>query len=216
MLARYEKRIKKAISHDARFVDYTFVLEEALMFKSIRCYQLEDLAADLGRSGADAWSRLQDSILANASAVWNEATGERKTMVVSEISPMIRIATFARKPIGSSFPYGKHMKYPVAAALNGVKGTVLTLNKRRASGRALSNASLAQARISMATLEALIATMEESLPMWRRYLCAKARLLGLDRLSFFDLFAPLQNQGAVIQSYTWSDFVIHRQTIWHF
>ena len=42
---------------------------------------LEDLAADLSRSGADAWSRLQESLSSNASCVWDEATGERKTVV---------------------------------------------------------------------------------------------------------------------------------------
>jgi len=205
MLARYEKRIKKAISHDARFVDYAFVLEEALMFQKHQMLpQLEDLAADLGRSGADAWSRLQDSILANASAVWNEATGERKTMVELRNLAYDPDRNIREKAYRLELSIWKTYEIPVAAALNGVKGTVLTLNKRRAWESAI-DASLAQARISMATLEALIATMEESLPMWRRYLCAKARLLGLDRLSFFDLFAPLQNQGAVIQSYTWSD-----------
>ena len=65
----------------------------------------------------------------------------------------------------------KTYEIPVAA-LNGVKGTVLTLNKRRGWESAI-DASLAQARISRATLEALIGTMEESLPMWRRYLHAK-------------------------------------------
>jgi pepF/M3 family oligoendopeptidase len=36
--------------------------------------------------------------------------------------------------------------------------------------------------------------MTDSLPLFRRYYKAKARLLGLPRLAFFDIFAPLENQ----------------------
>ena len=213
LLARYEKRIKKVISQDSRFVDYAFVLEEALMFQKHQMLpQLEDLAADLGRSGADAWSRLQDSILANASAIWNEATGERKTMVELRNLAYDADRSIREKAYRLELSIWKTYEIPVAAALNGVKGTVLTLNKRRGWESAI-DASLAQARISRATLEALIGTMEESLPMWRRYLHAKARLLGLERLSFFDLFAPLQKQGAMIKSYSWpeaKDFIVRQ------
>ncbi|HCX96040.1 MAG TPA: peptidase M3 [Spirochaetaceae bacterium] len=213
MLAQHEKQLKAAIASDARFAPYAFVLEEALFFqKHQMAPELEDLAADLGRSGADAWSRLQESILANTSAVWDEATGERKTMVELRNLAYDPDRAVREKAYRLELGIWKSVEMPVAAALNGVKGTVSTLNKRRGWESALE-ASLAQARISRATLDALIGAMEVSLPMWRRYLKAKARLLGLERVAFYDLFGPVERQGAMLPTFQWNearDFIVRQ------
>jgi len=204
LLAANESAVRRAVAKDPRFAEYAFVLEEALALqKHQMSAELEDLAADLSRSGADAWSRLQESVLANSSAVWNESTGERKTMV--ELRNLAYDADRAVRQRAYRLELGiwKNYELPVAAALNGVKGTVSTLNSRRGWASALDT-SLAQARISQAALDALIGAMEESLPMWQRYLRAKARLLGLEKLSFYDIFAPLQTEGAAMPSFDWS------------
>lgn len=205
LLARHGARVRKAIRDDARLKEYAFVLEEALLFqKHQMATELEDLAADLSRSGADAWSRLQESILANASALWNEASGARKTMVELRNLAYDPDRAVREKAYRLELGIWKTYEIPVAAALNGVKGTVSTLNRRRGWETALDT-SLAQARISKATLDALVGVMEESLPLWRRYLRAKARLLGRGRLSFFDIFAPLQQAGAAIPTFGWEE-----------
>jgi len=205
LLAKYEGRVKRAVENDGRLKEYSFVLEEALMFqKHQMATELEDLAADLSRSGADAWSRLQESILANASALWYEAAGTRKTMVELRNLAYDPDRAVREKAYRLELGIWKTYEIPVAAALNGVKGTVSTLNKRRGWENALDT-SLAQARISRATLDALVGVMEESLPMWRRYLRAKARLLGRERLSFFDIFAPLSQSGAAIPTFGWDE-----------
>ncbi len=213
LLARHEDTVRKAIKDDRRFGEYAFILEEALMFqKHQMATELEDLAADLSRSGAEAWSRLQESILANASAPWDEASGARKTMVELRNLAYDPDRAVREKAYRLELGIWKTYEIPVAAALNGVKGTVSTLNKRRDWESALDT-SLAQARISKATLDALIGVMEESLPMWRRYLRAKARLLGRERLSFFDIFAPLQQTGSEIPTFGWEeakDFIVRQ------
>ncbi|ULQ58885.1 M3 family metallopeptidase [Brucepastera parasyntrophica] len=95
---------------------------------------------------------------------------------------------------------------PVAAALNGVKGTGITLNSRRHwekksdAGCPSLDKAVKQGELSPKTLEALIAAMEESLPRWRQYLRAKASLLKIDACAFYDLFAPVGGQGPV---YDW-------------
>ena len=213
LLARCADSVKWAVEHDGRLKEYAFVLEEALMFqKHQMATELEDLAADLSRSGADAWSRLQESILANSSALWDEASGTRKTMVELRNLAYDPDRTVREKAYRLELGIWKTYEIPVAAALNGVKGTVSTLNKRRGWESALDN-SLAQARISRATLDALIGVMEDSLPLWRRYMRGKARLLGLERLSFFDIFAPLQQLGAAIPTFEWDetrDFIVRQ------
>jgi len=54
------------------------------------------------------------------------------------------------------------VREPLASALNGVKGTVLTLSKRRGRVDA-SHTSLDQARIDRETLTTLIEAMQDSL-----------------------------------------------------
>ncbi len=82
----------------------------------------------------------------------------------------------------------------VAACLNGVKGTALTLARRRGRPNVLS-AALDDNHIDAGTLEAMLGAIRESLPMFRRYLRAKARKLGLERLRWWDLFAPLGGES---------------------
>lgn len=205
LLAAHENEVRSALTLDKRFAPYAFVIEEALMFqKHQMSAELEDLAVDLGRSGADAWSRLQDSILANSSALWDEKTGERKTMVELRNLAYSPDRTVREKAYRLELGVWKTYEIPVAAALNGVKGTVSSLNKRRGWESAIDT-SIAQARLTKATLGALIGVMEESLPLWRRYLAAKARLMGLERLSFYDLFAPLNQEGSAMPTFTWKE-----------
>lgn len=215
VLARHEAEVRQAIDTEPALRPYAFVLQEALLFQKHQMEPaLEELAADLARSGAEAWSRLQESILANTSAVWDEATGTRKTMVELRNLAYDADRTVRKKAYELELGIWKSMEIPVAAALNGVKGTVLTLGKRRGWDTALDTAC-AQARVSRATLYALLAAMEASLPLWRRYLRAKARLLGLEQLSFYDIFAPVQKSGASLPHFDWDqtrEFIVRQYT----
>lgn len=205
LLARHEARVEKAVKTDSRLLSYAFVLEEALLFQKHQMSpELEDLAADLSRSGADAWSRLQEQITASLSAVWNAETGERKTFVELRNLAYDPDRAVRRKAWELETALLKSMEIPLAAALNGVKGTVDTLTRRRGWDSALDT-SLAQSRITRATLDALISVMEESLPMWRRYLRAKARLLGLGKISFYDLFGPVERPDARLPTFRWDE-----------
>jgi oligoendopeptidase F len=82
----------------------------------------------------------------------------------------------------------------VAACLNGISGTRLTLYARRSVPHFLEPA-LFDAAISRRTLDVLLDVVTERQEVARRYLRHKARLLGRKRLGFQDLMAPLP-QGA--------------------
>ena len=90
------------------------------------------------------------------------------------------------------------MEIPIAAALNGVKGFASILDKRRSYGSNVEHAAQLS-RVSLETVEALTGTIESNLPLFRRYLHAKAKLLGVGKCAFFDLFAPV---GSTERSFT--------------
>ncbi len=83
---------------------------------------------------------------------------------------------------------------PIASAMNSIKGETLRLAHKRGWASPLEQALFENA-IDQATLEALQSAVQEALPDFRRYLRAKARALGLERLAWYDLFAPIGQSG---------------------
>ncbi len=95
----------------------------------------------------------------------------------------------------------EEMKEALAACLNGVKGEVNTLDRKRGREDCL-HSSLDMARIDRATLEAMIEAIKDALPMFRDYFRAKAKLLGTEKLPWWSLFAPV---GSVDKTYTFEE-----------
>jgi oligoendopeptidase F len=192
----------RASSEDAAIRPYRYILAEEL-FESGRQMRsdMEELAADLSRSGADAWGRLQESLSSNASAPWNDAEGERMTVVELRGFAYDPDRRKREKAYRKELECWKAVEIPMAAALNGVKGANVSLDARRGWKSALER-SARHSRIEGGTLEALISSLEESLPVFRRYLKAKAGLLGIGKLAFFDLFSPLNSSP---RRYSWEE-----------
>ena len=190
---------------DPKFAPYRFHLAEELLIQSRQMSpELEDLAEDLCRCGSEAWSRLQEAVSSNASVLWNAETGERRTVVELRNLAYDPDRAVRQKAYELELSAWRGAEIPLAAALNGVKGTASILNSRRGWGDAIDK-SLAQARISRKALDALISAMEGSLPMWRRYLKAKAKALGVGTLAFYDLFAPLGGVDAPLPTFSWDE-----------
>ncbi|MBQ4280624.1 MAG: M3 family oligoendopeptidase, partial [Spirochaetales bacterium] len=112
-----------------------------------------------------------------------------------------------RKAYEAELKVWKEHEIAFCYALNSIKGTSLSLEKRRKWASPIDR-SIAGARISRKTLDALIGTLEKNLPMFRRYLNTKAKLLGLEKCAFYDLFAPV---GKSEMTYTYEqarEFVV--------
>ena len=81
-------------------------------------------------------------------------------------------------------------------AVNSLKGEALSLLPLKHFDSVLDTA-LDASRMDQATLDALLAAMYESLPMFRRYFRLKAKLLGYEGgLKWWDLFAPMGENNA--------------------
>jgi len=185
-----------ALSASGELAPYAFFLDEQLrLSKKQMSADMEDLAADLSRSGADAWSRLHEALTSTASAPWPRGgSGERKSLVALRALAFDPDRAVRADAFAAETEALRSVEIPLAAALNGIKGAYLAVNKRRGWKDALEK-SASQARISRETLDSLIAALEESLPVFRRYLKAKASLLGVRSCAFYDLFAPVGEAG---------------------
>ena len=94
------------------------------------------------------------------------------------------------------------MELPMSYCLNSIKMEARTLAKARNFDSVL-DMTLSDSRMDRQTLDALWTAIREYLPHFRRYLKAKARLLGhTGGLPFYDLFAPVQSAAVETKKYT--------------
>ncbi len=171
---------------------------------------LEDLAAELSLSGGGVMWKLQGTVTSQLKAPF-ERDGK------TEMLPMTVIRNLAmdpdedvrRRAYDTELEAWKSIREPVAFSLNGVKGAAITLAKWRGRDDVL-HSSLDHNRIDRGTLEALLAAMKESFPVFRRYLKKKAERFGKGKLPWWDLFAPV---GKAEMKYTYkeaSDYIVEQ------
>ncbi len=153
--------------------------------------ELEALAADLGVDGIGAWGRLYDQLSGRLEF----------TLEVPGRPPERRPVSIVRSLLGDPDPAVRRAALAggnraweaagdtVAAALNAIAGTRLTLNRRRGIAHYLEPA-LFDAGIERETLDVMLAAVRARQEAPRRFLRRKARALGRERLGFQDLEAP--------------------------
>ncbi len=186
------KSLTKAVKLNKTAKTHAFYLREtAQQSKFLMGGPEEDLAAELSLSGGNAWSKLQGTVTSQLSWPIEQEDGKVEKLPMTAIlnlrsnpSEMMR-----RRGYEAELEAWKSVEETLAACLNGVKGESGTLETRR--GREDSvHRSIDQARIDRPTLEAMLAAMQASFPMFRKYFHAKAKRLGKERLPWWDVFAP--------------------------
>ena len=178
---------------------YSFVIQEEVDQTNHQMTSVEEnLADDLQRTGGDAWERLHEQIISNTKDPETGKTFNELRNDAYSGDPQVRISSWKKE-----IKLLEQNRIALAASLNNIKGATVTLNKRRHWNEAIDRA-LASSRMQRKTLEALITSIEKSLPRWRDYFQAKALLLRKEGttadsesdkenpgISFYDLFAPL-------------------------
>ncbi|MFA6732343.1 MAG: M3 family oligoendopeptidase [Sphaerochaeta sp.] len=199
-LASRSEEIAKRTETGGDLEPYRFVLSELLEEQAHQMEsELEALASDLARSGTDAFSRLQEAM--GSSIHVADEDSQPKTLVELRNEASNPDREVRKRAFEQELSLLKAYEIPFAAALNGVKGTTISLDGRRGYASPLDR-SLSQSRIDRQVLAALISTIENNLPVFRTYLKHKAAHLGVDDLSFYDLFAPL---GSDEHHYSYED-----------
>jgi len=152
----------------------------------------EGLYAALVPSGSAAWEQLQSVVTSQLTAEVALPEGPQRLPMAairglaSHADERVRAAAYAAEM--DAWPT---VAAACAAAMNGVKGEAHVVNSRRGWKSAL-DASLFANSVGRATFDAMQAAVVDSLPDFRRWLRAKARLHGHTAgLPWQDLFAPL-------------------------
>jgi oligoendopeptidase F len=160
----------------------------------------EGLYADLHLTGAVAWNKLHGDL---TSLLTGDLDG--RAVPVTELRGMATNPDrdIRRRAHDAELAAWRSAEVPIAAALNAIKGEANTVNHRRAWPDALEPALFANS-VERPALEAMQAAAAESFPDFRRFLRAKARLLGHSAgLPWWDLVAPVPGESLV----TWPQAV---------
>jgi oligoendopeptidase F len=199
VLKAHESELPSFYKKHPQYKDYAYIIRETIDdTKHQMSASEENLAADLQRTGGDAWGRLHEQIISNLKDGKTGKTFNELRNDAYDTDPAVRKSSWEKEKILLEMN-----RIPIAAALDNLKGETVTLNRRRHWDEAIDRA-LASSRMSRTTLNALIEAIQDSLPVWRSYFQYKASLLRTahatadtdeDRknpgLSFYDLFAPL-------------------------
>ncbi len=154
----------------------------------------EVIISKMKNTGSGAWSKLQE-LLTSTLLVNIKIDGVEKQLPL----PVIRNLAYEKDAALRQNAYEAELKAyekivdSSAAALNGIKGEVITLAELRGYQSPLEM-TLKNARMDQEILDAMLTAMKESLPAFHKFYRKKAELLGHQNgLPFYDLFAPMGN-----------------------
>jgi oligoendopeptidase F len=179
-----------------------FIQESAEQSQYLMSEAEEVLANELSLSGGRAWEQLQGTVTSQKTAEI-ELNGEIQHLPMPALINLHGHPdeTVRRLAYETEMKAWKTIEEPLAACMNGIKGSVNTLNKHRKREDALHFA-LDMARIDRQTLAAMMGAMQDAFPMFRRYFRAKAKHFGQEQLSWWNLFAPV---GKAERTYTFDE-----------
>jgi pepF/M3 family oligoendopeptidase len=194
---------RAALAVEGPALEHAFYLKEtAEQTRYLMSTAEEMLAAELSLSGSLAWQKLQEVVTSQVTVPF-EREGRTENLPIAVLQNLRTDADseVRRRAFEAELDAWERVREPLAACLNGVKGTVNTLNAHRGRVDCLHQ-PLDQSRIDRETLEAMLGVMHDSFPIFRRYFRRKAARLGKEALAWWDLFAPV---GESQKRYTYAE-----------
>lgn len=212
-LGSYGPRLERLIELRPALAAHRFFLtDSARRSRYLMSEALEELAAELCLDSGVAFGKLQGNVTSQLKLSFaRDPGGAAEPMPISMVHNFCfeADAGLRERAYHAEIAGWHSVRTPVAAALNAVKGTAITLARRRGRESVLAEA-LDDNRVDRPTLDALLGAIREAFPMFRRYLRAKAGKLGLEQLRWWDIFAPV---GQSHRQYTWPEacaFIVDR------
>lgn len=187
--------LEELISASPMLEEHRFYLMELKeQTKYLLSEKEEVIIAKMKNTGSGAWSKLQE-LLTSTLLVKITVDGEEKELPL----PVIRNMAYDKDENLRKTAYEAELRAyekivdSSAAALNGIKGEVITLAELRGYNSPLEM-TLKDARMDVEILDAMLTAIKESLPAFHKFYRKKAELLGHKKgLPFYDLFAPMGN-----------------------
>ena len=188
------ENLEELIAADPFLGEYAFLLrnmkEDA---RYVLDEKVEEALAKMNLSGGSAWENLQSYLTSTVEADYR---GEKLNLsavrnLAYDPDPAVR-----KDAYDAELACYEKIKDAVSFSLNSLKQQVTTECELRKAGSPLEM-TLRASRMRKSTLDAMIQAIEEYLPVFWKYLRAKAKLLGYEGgLKWWDMFAPMGKNTA--------------------
>ena len=194
------------IASDPLFEEYRFILER----KKLGSLHLlpgigEKVMAKLKISGSNAWAELQQYLTSTVKVAYR---GEEINLSAVRNLAYSAEAEVRKDAYEAELACYSAIEDSVAYALNSLKLETLNECELRGYESPLAR-TLEQSNMEKKTLDAMFAAIDQKLPMFRRYLKAKAHALGYENgLPWYDLFAPMGKSSTRFTTQDARDYLV--------
>ena len=194
------------IASDPLFEEYRFILER----KKLGSLHLlpgigEKVMAKLKISGSNAWAELQQYLTSTVKVTYR---GEEINLSAVRNLAYSAEAEVRKDAYEAELACYCSIEDSVAYALNSLKLETLNECELRGYESPLAR-TLEQSNMEKKTLDAMFAAIDQKLPMFRRYLKAKAHALGYENgLPWYDLFAPMGKSSTRFTTQDARDYLV--------
>lgn len=169
----------------------------------------ENIIASMKNTGSNAWSKLKDNLISSLMVEIKEESGIKEyplTVVLNMAEDKSK--EVRKRAYEAEIASYKKVEEGVAAALNGIKGEVITTCDIRGYKSPLEK-TLKDSNLDEESLNAMLDAIKENLPIFRKYLRRKAEMLGhKNGLPWYDLYAPVSNADMKFSYKEGSKFVV--------
>ena len=194
------------IASDPLFEEYRFILDR----KKLGSLHLlpgigEKVMAKLKISGSNAWAELQQYLTSTVKVTYR---GEEINLSAVRNLAYSAEAEVRKDAYEAELACYRAIEDSVAYALNSLKLETLNECELRGYESPLAR-TLEQSNMEKKTLDAMFAAIDQKLPMFRRYLKAKAHALGHENgLPWYDLFAPMGKSSTRFTTQDARDYLV--------
>lgn len=194
------------IASDPLFEEYRFILER----KKLGSLHLlpgigEKVMAKLKISGSNAWAELQQYLTSTVKVTYR---GEEINLSAVRNLAYSAEAEVRKDAYEAELACYSAIEDSVAYALNSLKLETLNECELRGYESPLAR-TLEQSNMEKKTLDAMFAAIDQKLPMFHRYLKAKAHALGHENgLPWYDLFAPMGKSSTRFTTQDARDYLV--------
>jgi len=212
-LGRFLSRYPQTIQNP-RLGEYKHYLERILRNVPHMLSEIEEqLILDKDQFGINAWSELQSTWL-NTRKFDIEIEEKIKSLSYGEANALLSYPDRKTRESANKTIYGNLGKdhQIFASALRNIVNDWMKISDRRHYPTPLEQ-SLSASDTDQATVDHLMQTVEQNIPLYRKYLNMKAKIMNLPKLGCHDIVAPIpgpskgeitwkEAKGIVTQSYS--------------
>ena len=167
----------------------------------------EEIMARMELSGGNAWSEMQQYLTSTVPVPYNGSVTNLSDIrnLAYDPDPQVRKAAYE-----AELACYERIQDAVAFALNSIKLETISDCKLRGYESPLDR-TLKHSHMKRETLDAMLGAMDEYLPVFWKYLRAKAKVLGYENgLPWYELYAPMGKASTRLTPETTRDYLVEQ------